>query len=321
VCVGQGGPDQVVVEEVPEPVAGPGQVLVDVRAAAVNFPDVLLVAGRYQVPVPTPFTPGSELAGVVAAVGEGVDTVHVGDRVMAVGLMGAFAERAVVPAASVVPVPRAFDDHAAAAFLVTYDTAYHTLRSVAEVQPGEWVVVLGAGGGVGLATLDVARALGARVVAAASTPDKRAVCLERGAEATIAYRDEDLRDRIRDLTGGGADVVVDPVGGPWAERALRAMRWGGRFVVVGFASGEIPSIPLNLVLLKGVIVKGYEARAFGEHAAVEGARDRAELLALAEAGRLRPHIGAVVPLSDVRTALEIVGTGTAIGKVVVDPTA
>jgi NADPH2:quinone reductase len=192
---------------------------------------------------------------------------------------------------------------------------------VAAVREGEWVVVLGAAGGVGLAAVDVARALGARVVAAASTPEKQAVCRERGAEAAVGSRDEDLRDRIREATGGGADVVVDPVGGPAAERALRAMRWGGRFLTVGFASGEIPAIPLNLVLLKGVTILGYEARAFGEHAADAAARDRAELTALAEAGRVRPHIGAVLPLAGVPRALQLVADGAAVGKVVVDPRA
>jgi NADPH2:quinone reductase len=310
-----------VVEEVPDPVAGPGELLVDVRAAAVNFPDVLLVAGRYQVSIPTPFTPGSELTGVVAAVGDGVDAARIGERVTAVGMMGAFAERAVVRAEAARPVPAPFDDHEAAAFTVTYETAYHALRSVAAVREGEWVVVLGAAGGVGLASLDVARALGARVVAAASTAEKQAVCLSRGADAAVGSRDEDLRDRIRDATGGGADVVVDPTGGPAAERALRAMRWGGRYVTVGFASGEIPAIPLNLVLLKGITIMGYEARAFGEHAAADAERDRRELAVLADAGRLRPHIGAVLALADVPRALRLVADGAAIGKVVIDPTA
>jgi NADPH2:quinone reductase len=218
-------------------------------------------------------------------------------------------------------VPAGFDDREAAAFTVTYETAYHSLRTVADVRPGEGVVVLGAAGGVGLAAVDVARALGARVVAAASTPEKRAVCLERGAHGAVGSRVDVLRDPIRVATGGGADVVVDPIGGPASERALRALRWGGRFVTVGFASGEIPAIPLNLVLLKGVTIRGYEARAFGEHAPTELARDHRELVALAEAGRLRPHIGAVLPLAEVARALQLVADGAAIGKVVIDPTA
>lgn len=311
--------ESVRVEEVPDPEAGPGQVVVEVRAASVNFPDVLLVGNRYQVPVPLPFVPGSEFAGVVREVGPGVESVQPGDRVLGVSMIGGFAEAAAVPAGSVTPLPDSVGFREAAAFWVTYSTAYHALRSVAGVQPGDWVVVLGAAGGVGLAAVDVATALGARALAAASSEAKLAACRQRGAEATVDYGREDLKAAIRERTGGGANVVIDPVGGPYAEAALRAMRWGGRFVVVGFASGEIPRIPLNLVLLKGVIIDSYEARTFGEHAPDKMAHDRAEVMRLFAEGTLRPFVSASYPLERVADALAEVAGRRAIGKVVIEP--
>jgi NADPH2:quinone reductase len=317
-CRAYGPPETVIVEDVPAPEPGPGEVLVDVRAAAVNFPDVLLLANQYQVSVPVPFTPGSELAGEVVAVGDGVIGLGPGDRVFGTVMVGAFAEQVVLPAGSVSPIPEGLDFRAAAAFGVAYATAYHSLRSVAAVEPGEWVVVLGAAGGVGLAAVELAQVLGGRVVAAASSAEKLQLCRDRGAEQVIDYTSEDLRLRIREVTDGAADVVIDPVGGAWSEQALRSVRWGGRFVTVGFASGDIPRIPLNLVLLKGVIVKGFEMRGFMEHAPEAAARDRAELGELLASGRARPHVGAVFPLSDVAGALQSVADRKAMGKVIVD---
>jgi NADPH2:quinone reductase len=292
-----------------------------VHAAAVNFPDVLIVANKYQVSVPPPFTPGSEFAGAVAAVGAGVDGVAVGDRVYGGTIVGAFAEQVVAPAGSLNLMPEGVGYPEAAAFGVVYATAYHALRSIADVQPGDWVVVLGAAGGVGLAAVEVARLLGGRVLAAASSDEKLALCKDVGAEAVVNYETEDLKERIKELTDGGADVVIDPVGGGYAEPALRATRWGGRFVVVGFASGDIPRIPLNLVLLKGVIVKGFEFRTFGIHAPELMRRDREELLAHFAAGRLTPHVSEVFPLDRVGDALRAVAERRALGKVIVDPTA
>jgi NADPH2:quinone reductase len=320
-CRAYGPPDNVIVEDLPSPEPGAGEVLVDVRAAAVNFPDVLLLANQYQVSVPVPFTPGSELAGEVVAVGDGVIGIKPGDRVFGTVMIGAFAEQVVLPAGSVSPIPEGLDFHAAAAFGVAYATAYHSLRSVAGVEPGEWVVVLGAAGGVGLAAVELAQVLGGRVVAAASSAEKLQLCQDRGAEQVIDYATEDLRMRIREATGGAADIVIDPVGGAWSEQALRSVRWGGRFVTVGFASGDIPRIPLNLVLLKGVIVKGFEMRGFMEHAPEAAARDRAELKDLLASGRVRPHVGAVYPLSDVAAALQSVADRKAMGKVIIDLTA
>ncbi|MFN8037294.1 MAG: NADPH:quinone oxidoreductase family protein [Acidimicrobiia bacterium] len=317
-CVEYGPPESVVIETVPDPVAQPGQVVVDVRYAAVNFPDVLLVANRYQVPVPLPFTPGSEFAGVVRAVGDGVVGVAAGDHVFGSTMMGAFAEQVVVPAPTLTRVPDGVDLRSAAAFGVAHSTAYHALRSVAEVQPGEWVLVLGAAGGVGLAAVELATALGARVVAAAGGVEKLELCVRQGAVATVDYSCEDLKNRVKEITGGGAGVVIDPVGGAYSEAALRATRFGSRFVVVGFASGEIPRIPLNLVLLKGTIVRGFEMRTFFEHEPERAQRDAAELLALLAAGKVRPFVSTVHPLAETPRALRSMLDRTAMGKVLID---
>jgi NADPH2:quinone reductase len=320
-CHAYGPPDDLVVEDMPTPEPARGEVVVDVHAASVNFPDVLVLRNEYQISVPVPFTPGSELAGVVSAVGEGVTEFRVGDRVFWAGLMGAFAEQVTAPTASLTRMPDGIDFRAAASFGVVYLTAYHALRSVAEVQPEEWVVVLGAAGGVGLAAVELAQLLGARVLAAASTDEKLEVCRARGAEAVVNYETEDLKARTRDLTGGGGDVVIDPVGGAYAEQALRAMRWRGRFVTVGFASGEIPRIPLNLVLLKGMSVMGFEFGSFITNEPALAERDRAEVMALLAEGRINPHVSNVYPLEEAAAAIREVAERRATGKVLIDPAA
>jgi NADPH2:quinone reductase len=309
------------VQEVADPVPGPGEVVVDIVAAAVNFPDLLILGGGYQVAMPPPIIPGSEFAGTVRSLGAGVQLLRVGDRVAGSAAVGAFAEQIAAPAGALWMVPPGVDLAEAAAFRVAYLTSYHALRSVAAVRPGEWVVVLGAAGGVGLAAVDIAKLLGARVLAAASGPDKLAVCRARGADATVDYRAEDLKTRIKQITGTGADVVIDPVGGAYAEPALRAMAWGGRFVCLGFASGEIPRIPLNLVLLKGVTVGGMEIRTFGANRPADAARDEAEAFDHFRAGRLRPLVGARFDLDDVVAAMRMVAERRAVGKVVISPTA
>src|SRR5216684_503331 len=312
---GYGPPELLAVEEVPDPQPGAGEVTVDVVAAAVNFPDLLIMNGSYQMSWPLPLIPGSEFAGTVAAVGPDVTGLAPGDRVAGGVAVGAFAERVVVPASTLRPVPSGADLADAAAFRVTYLTSYHALRSVACPRPGDWVVVLGAAGGVGLAAVDIAKLLGARVIAAASSPDKLAVCRARGADEVIDYTRDDLKNRIKQITGGGADVVIDPVGGRYSEQALRATCWGGRFVCLGFASAEIPRIALNLVLLKGVVVRGFEIRTFTEHRPDLAARDEAELSGHFAAGRLRPHISARYELGDIVPALLSVQNRTVIGKV------
>ena len=302
----------------PSPPLGPGQVRVRVHAAAVNYPDVLLIANEYQVKVPTPFVPGSEFAGVVAEVAEGVGHLAVGDRVFGTTMVGAFGEEIVATAAAVRRIPDGVDDHVAAAFGVAHRTAYHVLKSVAAVQPGEELVVLGAGGGVGLAAVQLGSVLGATVTAVASSAGKLQVAAEYGAARLICHRAGDLRQALREALPDGADVVVDPVGGDLAEPALRAMRWGGRFVTVGYASGVIPRIPLNLVLLKGVHLIGFQLRDFATHAPDELRRNEQELLDMLAAHRAVPYIGATFDLADTAAALRHVADGKAIGKVVLD---
>ena len=246
-----GGPDVLVVSDIPSPPMVPGGVRVAIAAASVNFPDVLTIAGKYQVKTEPPFVPGCEFCGRVVEVASDVTTLEPGAMVFGLGVSGVFAEETVVDASQLTRVPDDVDPIAAAAFGVVYLTGYHALRTIARVQPGEWVVVLGAGGGVGLATVELAHVMGAKVLACASDDEKLAAARAKGADAILDYSREDLKVGIKTITGGGADVVVDPVGGQYSELALRATRWGGRFVVAGFASGEIPRIPLNLLLAQG----------------------------------------------------------------------
>lgn len=318
-CHAYGPPSTLSVEEVPEPTLGPGEVLVRVGAASVNYPDALVVANRYQIPVDPPFTPGSDFAGTIEAVGEGVDGRAVGDRVFGSVFVGAYAEWLTVPAAGLQSVPDGVDFATAAAFSTVYTTAYDAVRSRAEIQPGETLVVLGAAGGVGSAAVQVGKLLGARVIGCASTDPKVAVARTIGADDGIAYDVEPLKERIKERTEGGAHAVIDPVGGRYSEEALRATRYGGRFVVVGFASGQIPSIPLNLVLLKGVIVKGYDIASFATQEPDAFARNRRELHEHLAAGRLVPYIGARYPLAQGAEAMARVFERRAHGKVVIEP--
>jgi NADPH2:quinone reductase len=322
-CRTYGGPDVVEVTEIPAPELGPNQVRVRVHAAAVNFPDVLLVANTYQVKVPTPFVPGSEFAGEVIELGEGVDATEGADgltpgaRVFGSTMVGAFAEEVVVPASSVTAIPPGVGDDVAAAFGVAFRTAYHVLRSVALLQPGEELVVLGAGGGVGSAAVQLGTALGATVTAVASSEEKLEAAKACGAQRLIEHGEGDLRQALREALPDGADVVVDPVGGDLAEPALRALRFGGRFVTVGYASGTIPRIPLNLVLLKGIHILGFQFRDFATHLPDELARNDRELLTLLEEGRATPLIGATFDLSESAAALRHVADGQAVGKVLI----
>jgi NADPH:quinone reductase len=317
-CREHGPPEVVKVEDLPSPEPGPGEVRVRASAAAVNFPDVLIVANEYQVKVPVPFVPGSEFAGVVDAVGDGVTGLAAGDRVFGTVFVGAFAEEVVVGASALTHIPDGVDERVASAFGVAHRTAYHVLRSVASLQPGEELVVLGAGGGVGLAAVQLGAVLGASVTAVASSPEKLAVAESEGATKLIDHRAADLRQALREALPGGSDVVVDPVGGDLAEPALRSLHWQGRFVTVGYASGTIPRIPLNLVLLKGISILGFDFRSFGEHRADEITRNEAELMELLATKRVAPHLGASFPLEDVVGAMRYVGDGRAIGKVVLD---
>ena len=318
VCRKYGPPEVVQVEVLPSPPLGPGQVRVRVHAAAVNYPDVLLIANEYQVKVPTPFVPGSEFAGTVTDVAEDVSHLAVGDRVFGTAMVGAFGEETVAAASSVRRIPDGVDDPVAAAFGVAHRTAYHVLKSVAAVQPGEELVVLGAGGGVGLAAVQLGSVLGATVTAVASSAGKLEVAAAYGATRGICHRPGNLRQALREALPDGANVVVDPVGGDLSEPALRAMRWGGRFVTVGYASGVIPRIPLNLVLLKGVHLIGFQLRDFAAHAPDELRGNEQKLMELLAAHRAVPHIGATFDLTDAAAALRHVADGKAIGKVVLN---
>lgn len=318
VCPAYGPPEVVEIQEVDRPRIEPGKVRVRVAAAAVNFPDVLLIANRYQLSVPPPFIPGSEFAGAVVEVARGVTGVEVGDRVIGTCMVGAFAEEALGTAATVTLVPAGVDDRTAAAFGVAHRTSYHALRSVARLRPGEQLVVLGAGGGVGLAAVQIGVALGAEVTAVASSEEKLAAARDSGAARLVNHKTGDLRQALREALPDGADVVLDPVGGDLSEPALRSLRWGGRFVTVGYAAGSIPRIPLNLVLLKGVQILGFQLRDFPTHAPEEHRRNEAELLDLLASGRVRPHIGASFPLDQAAAALRWVADGKAVGKVVLD---
>jgi NADPH2:quinone reductase len=296
VCHELGPLETLVVEEQPSPSAGEGQVVVDIRAAGVNFVDGLICQGRYQIKPPTPFVPGSEIAGVVSAIGPGVAGVSVGDRVIAFVGFGGFADQSVVPALSLVSMPDNLDFGQGAALIQSYCTMLFTLTRRTALAPGEWVLVLGAGGGVGLAAIDIATALGGRVIAAASTPDKLEAARSMGAEATIAYEEEDLKSRARELSGGGVDVVVDSVGGRHSEPALRATRHLGRFCVIGFASGPIASVPLNQVLLNNRTVVGVDWGGWTFKDPL-GNRDLiAQLMEMVGSGQLHPVEPATFPL-------------------------
>lgn len=319
VCKEYGPPESLVVEEVAEPEVSPGKVRIEVRAAGVNYPDVLIIQNKYQFKPPLPFTPGGEVAGVVSEVGEGVTHVAPGDRVLASTGWAGFAEQAVAEARGVIPIPDAMDFETAAAFLMTYGTSHHALVDRAEIQPGESLLVLGAAGGVGLAAVEIGRVLGARVIAAASSPEKLAVCKEHGAEEGIDYSREDLKQRAKELTGGqGVDVVYDPVGGELAEPALRATAWKGRFLVIGFVAG-IPKVPLNLTLLKGCQVVGVFWGAFVGRENERHQRNVRELLGWYEEGKLRPRISASYPFDRVAEALNDLALRRVKGKVVLVP--
>jgi NADPH:quinone reductase len=317
ICPVYGPPDVVRIDERPSQTVEPGQVRVKVGAAAVNFPDVLLIANEYQISVPPPFVPGSEFAGVIVETGDGADGFAVGDRVTGTGLFGAFAEEVVVSAAGLSRTPNGVDDRTAAAFGVAYRTAYHTLRSMARVQEGDELIVLGAGGGVGLAAVQLGVQLGASVTAVASSTEKLDVAAGYGAKHLINHQSGDLRGALRDALPGGANVVIDPVGGELSEPALRSLSRGGRFVTVGFASGVIPRIPLNLVLVKGVHVLGFQ---FQDVPPDEFACNEEELREHLVSGRVLPHVGAVYPLTETVAALRHVADGRAIGKVLIDLT-
>jgi NADPH2:quinone reductase len=315
VCPEYGPPEVVRIDERPSEALATGQVRVRVGAAAVNYPDVLIVANQYQASVPPPFVVGSEFAGVVVEVAEGTVDFRIGDRVTGTVMFGAFSEEVVVAGTGLVRIPDAVDERTAAAFGVAHRTAYHALRSVARLRAGDAVIVLGAGGGVGLAAVQLATAMGADVTAVASSAEKLDAAALYGARRLVNHRAGDLRTVLRDVLPDGAHAVIDPVGGDLSEPALRSLRRGGRFVTVGYASGVIPRIPLNLVLVKGVHLLGFQ---FYDVAPDEFVRNEDELRDLLVTGAVTPHIGAVYPLAQTARALRQVADGKAVGKVLID---
>ncbi len=317
-CKAYGPPESLVIEDVASPTPGPGEAVVSVKAASVNFPDVLIIQNKYQIKPPLPFSPGSELAGIVKSVDDGITSCKPGDAVMAITGYGAFAEEVSVDARRVLPIPPGMDFSSAAAFGLTYATSEHALCDRGGLKAGETLLVLGAAGGVGIAAIEIGKILGARVIACASTDDKLAVCREHGADEGINYVNEDLRERIKTLTDGkGADVVYDPVGGPYTELALRSIAWRGRLLVVGFAAGDIPRIPLNLTLLKGCAIVGVYWGEFARREPQRFAQATEKLGRWFGEGKLKPHVSATFPLERTADALTLMAERKVKGKVVV----
>ena len=317
-CRQFGPPETLVVDDIAWPEATPGKVVIEVKACGVNFPDTLIIEGKYQFKPDFPFAPGGEVAGTVREVGEGVTHLKPGDNVFALTGWGGFAEGAVAEAYKTFPMPPGMDYHTAAALMYTYGTSYHALKQRANIQPGETLLVLGAAGGVGLAAVTLGKLMGARVIAAASTDEKLALCRDYGADETINYTTQPLRETLAGLVGKkGVDVVYDPVGGGLAEPALRSMAWGGRYLVVGFAAGPIPALPFNLPLLKGCSVVGVFWGAFAEKQPKDSAQNIRELLQFWQQGQLVPHIHATYPLEQAAAALNDMLGRKVMGKVLV----
>jgi NADPH2:quinone reductase len=321
ICEAYGPIANLVVKDIPSPVPGPKQLLIEVKAASVNFPDALMVQGLYQVKPPLPFTPGAEVAGIVKSVGAEVKHHKAGDRVIAL-TSGGFAEECLADAARTMPLPANMDFDTGAALLLTYCTSLHGLKDCGHLKAGETLVVLGAAGGVGIAAIEIGKAMGARVIAAASSDDKLELCRKVGADDTVNYSTESLKDRINELTGGkGADVVYDPVGGPYTEPAVRALAWRGRLLIIGFAAGEIPKIPLNLALLKERSLVGVY---WGDSTKHDPAGHLANLRQLNEwfaAGVIRPVVSERFPLAAAKDAIARIANRQVKGKIVVNPTA
>jgi len=325
-CVELGGVDKLEINEVSSPDVGPGQVLIDVKAASVNFPDVLMIQGLYQFQPPLPFTPGGEAAGIIEKVGEGVESLKEGDKVFAMTGMGAFAEKIVAPEGSVMSIPESMDYETAAALSMTYGTTLYALKQRANLKAGETLLVLGAAGGVGLAAVDLGKAMGAKVIAAASSQEKIDMCIQHGADEGFIYptgdlskdQQKELSGKIKEVTGGvGANVIYDPVGSHYSEPALRAIAWEGRYLVIGFAAGDIPKIPLNLALLKGCQIVGVF---WGAWTGIDPAGNKAnfmELFKLHGEGKIAPEVSDKFTLDNAADAIAHLQNRKAKGKVII----
>lgn len=320
VCKEFGPEENLTVEIIDAPEVKAGHIKIDVKAAGLNFPDLLCVRGMYQIKPPRPFVPGTEGAGVVSELGEGVDGFAVGDRVLFNALVGAFAQNIVVPTSSAVKIPDGMNYEQAAGLTIVYATSYYALKQRANLQAGETLLVLGAAGGVGLATVELGKAMGAKVIAAASTAEKLAVCKEHGADELINYSNEDLKAKVKELTGGkGADVIYDPVGGDFSEQAFRSIAWNGRHLVIGFAAGDIPKMPLNLALLKSGSLVGVFWGAWTQRDPKGHEQNMRELFDFFDAGEIKPHVAGSYSLEDYLTAFEELSGRRAIGKIVLTP--
>ena len=318
-CHKFGPPESLQLETIDPPLPGAGEALIDVKATALNFPDVLMIEGKYQSQPPLPFSPGGEVAGVVSAVGVGVSEVKVGDRVFAGCGHGGMREALCVKAKELRSIPSDMSFVQASGISTTYGTSYYALKQRANLKPGENLLVLGAGGGVGIAAVELGRAMGARVIAAASTQEKRDAALKAGAHEVIDYSDGELKDKVKALTDGkGADVIYDPVGGELFDQVIRCINWDGRVLVVGFAAGDIPRLPINLVLLKSCQVVGVFYGAFIAREPEETAQNFREVLDLYNQGKINPLVGQTFPLTDYAQALRCLSERRAIGKVVVE---
>jgi NADPH2:quinone reductase len=318
-CTHFAGPDELVLQDLPDPVAGPGEAVVAIKAAALNFFDTLIIEGKYQFKPPFPFSPASEFSGVVESVGSGVTAVEPGDRVVG-NVQGAARQRIAVPADQLAKLPDDLDFDRAAGLTVIYGTSLHALKDRAKLKPGETLAVLGASGGVGLAAVELGKLMGARVIACASSAEKLAFAKRHGADEGLNYAEEDLKDGLRRLTGGrGADVIYDPVGGPYAEPALRSIAWEGRFLVVGFAAGDIPKLPLNLVLLKGCDVVGVFWGAWTKANPKGQQENMTQIVRWAAEGKLSSHVHAVYPLEKTPDAIKSLSDRKVMGKVLLRP--
>ena len=317
-CKEYGPPESLVIEDVPPPALGPGEVRIGIRACGVNYPDNLMIAGKYQVRPPLPFSPGFELAGEILEVSDVVTHLKPGQRVAATSMVGAMAEEICVPAAITLPIPDEMDFATAAGFIIAYGTSYHALKQRAQLQPGEKLLVLGAGGGVGLTAVELGSLLGAEVIAAASSAEKLELAGSRGATHLINYKEAELREQVRELTEGqGVDVIYDPVGGELCNDCLRSVAWGGRILIIGFASGTIPKIPANLPLLKGSSIVGVFWGKFAEREPDASQQNMRELLTYFEQGKLQPCISKTYALEEASLAMQALAERRASGKLVV----
>ncbi len=316
-CTEWGGPEKLSLGDTDPPSPAAGEVVIDVKAAGVNFADTLIIQGTYQLRPDFPFVPGLEVAGIVAELGAGVDTVSIGDRVVGIPNIGAFAERVAVKAAAVVPIPEAMDFETAASFAVAYSTSHMALGYRAGLKAGETLMVFGAAGGVGLTAVEIGKIMGAQVIACAGTREKLDLCAARGADHVVNYCDEDIRERVKEITGGkGADVIYDPVGGEAFEAAMRSVNWEGRIVVIGFASGDFNRARTNILLVKNIAVMGFYWGSYSMHRPSAIGESMTELVHMWEAGRLKPHISHTMPLERAGDALALMMDRKSTGKMV-----